>query len=67
MTVATAGQPIAGEIAFRLPAGTYRASLVSPTTGEYSPAITVRGGAERVTFDLPEFRHDVVLEVKRVD
>ena len=67
VTDSTAGEPIAGEIAFRLPAGSYQASLYSPTTGQFSPAIKVHGGADTVKIDLPEFRHDVVIKVKRID
>ena len=60
-----AGEPIGGEVAFRLPEGSYRASLYSPVSGGESPAIRVRGGAQPVTFELPAFRHDVVLRVER--
>ncbi|MEX0676508.1 MAG: cellulase family glycosylhydrolase [Pirellulales bacterium] len=65
VTDPAAGEPISGSIAFRLPQGDYLASLFSPTTGLYSPAVTVRGGSEPVTLELPEFRHDVVVDVRR--
>ncbi len=61
VTDPAAGQPIAGEVAFHLPPGNYRATLISPTSGGESPAIRVRGGSEPVVIDLPAFRHDVVL------
>ncbi|MBI3840310.1 MAG: hypothetical protein HY288_20505 [Planctomycetia bacterium] len=60
-----AGEPIGGEIAFRLPEGVYRASLFSPTSGAYSPAMKIEGGAAPVKLELPEFRHDVVIEVRK--
>ena len=61
----TAGQPIAGEIVFHLPPGDYLASLYSPTLGSKSPGINVHGGAQAAKLELPAFRHDIVVEVRR--
>lgn len=60
-----AGKPIEGDVAFRLPAGSWRACLYSPSTGLYSPCIKVRGGDEPVRFTLPSFKHDIVLRVTK--
>jgi hypothetical protein len=65
VTDPAAGEPIGGEIAFRLPEGDYRASLYSPASGAYSPAIRCEGGGTPVKWILPGFRHDVVLDVRR--
>ncbi len=65
VTDAAAGEPIAGDVAFRLPQGRYRATLISPTTGGESPATGLQGGSDPVSVDLPAFRHDVVLRVVR--
>ncbi len=65
VTDPAAGESIEGEVSFRLPAGTYRASLYSPVTGGRSPSITVQGGAEPATVGLGEFQHDLVVEVRR--
>jgi len=58
------GEPIEGHIALDLPGGTYRAACYSPETGMYSPAIRIEGG-ERVPIDLPSFRHDLVVRLRR--
>ncbi len=65
VTDKTAGEPIAGEVAFHLPEGNYRASLFSPTTGSLSPGVRIQGGSQAVRFDLGEFRHDIALVVRR--
>ena len=65
VTDPTAGRPIAGKVAFHLPEGTYRVCLYSPVTGMYSPCMTVRGGSDAVTIELPPFKHDMVLRVTR--
>ena len=66
VTDPAAGQPLDATVAVRLPSGNYLAALYSPTTGVRSPAIKIRGGTELVELELPEVRHDVVLEVRRV-
>jgi len=63
VTDSTAGDPIKGDVSFKLPRGDYRASVYSPTTGEYSPAIRIRGGEETIELPLPTFVHDVVVRV----
>jgi hypothetical protein len=64
VTNPSAGEPIEGPVTFALPAGSFRVVLYSPTSGEYSPAVVVQGG-KVVEFDLPPFRHDIVLRVSR--
>jgi hypothetical protein len=61
-----AGRPIAGTVAFALPAGRYRARFYSPTTGLYSPAVIVEGG-KASSLELAPFRQDVVLRASRMD
>lgn len=58
-----AGEAIAGSISLALPPGNYDVSLYSPTSGEYSPAIRVQGGAKRV-IDLPDFKQDMVIRAR---
>jgi hypothetical protein len=65
VTDPAAGEPISGPVELRLPEGEYRASLFSPTSGLVSPAVTIRVGSEPVSLDLGEFRHDVVIDVRR--
>jgi hypothetical protein len=60
----TAGESIAGAVSVKLPSGTYDLSLYSPVTGEYSPAIEVRGG-EKVAISLPPFKQDVLIRAIR--
>ncbi len=59
-----AGQPISGPIVFGLPEGTYRVCFYSPSAGVYSPGIRVQG-RDRVTLEIPSFKQDIVLRVKR--
>jgi hypothetical protein len=61
-----AGEAIAGSISLTLPPGNYDVSLYSPTSGEYSPAIQVRGGA-KIAMDLPRFRQDLAIRAKLRD
>lgn len=65
MTDPAAGQPVEGKVSFALPAGAFRVSLYSPTTGLYSPALTLEGG-RTVTIDLLPFEQDVVLRATRL-
>ena len=63
---ADAGKPIGGSISVALPKGEYVARFYSPVAGEYSPGIFITAeGDKRVSMELPEFRHDVVLRVTR--
>jgi hypothetical protein len=61
------GRPISGEIRFCLPEGNYQARFYSPTAGVRSPGLRVQGGSASITLDLPEFRHDLVIEVEMSD
>ncbi len=61
-----AGQAIQGSLALTLPSGSYDVSLYSPTTGESSPAIAVKGGGRSVLM-LPQFRQDIVIRAIRGD
>jgi hypothetical protein len=67
VTDQSAGEPIAGSLTLRVPAGEYLASLYSPTTGGESPAVKLRGGGETITLELVPFRHDVVVRVRRAE
>jgi hypothetical protein len=60
-----AGQPIRGQVRLKLPEGEYQAACFDPQTGQYSPAVSLRAGAEGVALALPEFVHDLVVRVKR--
>jgi hypothetical protein len=59
-----AGGAVEGSLSLSLPPGSYGVSLYSPVTGEYSPAIEVKGGAPSV-LTLPQFRQDIVVHAKR--
>jgi hypothetical protein len=64
LTDPSAGGTIEGSVTLTLPAGEYDVSLYSPVTGESSPAVMVKGGAETVVA-LPAFRQDIVVRAKR--
>jgi Family of unknown function (DUF6298) len=64
VTDSTAGEPIAGKVTISLPAGSYDLWLYSPVTGEYSPALDVRGG-EKTEVTLPPFKEDIVIRATR--
>jgi hypothetical protein len=64
VTDPTAGESISGEVTIALPPGNYDVCLYSPVTGEYSPAIRVRGG-DKSQIDLPPFEEDIVLRATR--
>ena len=61
----SAGKPIGGKVALRLPTGTFSVRLYSPVSGEYSPGITVEGG-KAATLDLAPFEQDVVIRAVRL-
>lgn len=61
----TAGQPISGNVSFRLPEGSYNVCLYSPAAGQYSPYLPAEGGRES-TFELAPFTDDVVIRARRV-
>jgi hypothetical protein len=64
LTDTMAGAPIRGKLTLSLPPGSYDVSLYSPVTGQYSPAIHMRGGG-RGEVDLPEFTQDIVVRATR--
>lgn len=64
VTDANAGQPIEAAVTVSLPPGDFLVRLYSPVTGEYSPAIEVRGGEPR-TLNLPALTEDVVIRATR--
>jgi hypothetical protein len=61
---AGAGQPITGKITLDLPPGEYRVACFDPQTGVYSPWIRMQGGPA-AGVEVPEFRHDIVVRIKR--
>jgi hypothetical protein len=56
----TAGEAIDGSISLALPTGSYDVSIYSPVTGQYSPAVQLKGGTKQV-ITLPSFHQDIVL------
>ena len=64
LEVPGAGAPLHGELVMRLPKGEYRAALLSPETGLYSPEIVVSGGPE-TRLELPSFSHDIAVRLVR--
>lgn len=63
-TDAAAGQPIGGRVFFNLPDGAFQVSLYSPTSGEYSPAVALKGG-RRASLELLPFQEDMVIRATR--
>ncbi len=61
-----AGEPMGGSVTLSLPDGIYDVRLYSPVTGEYSPAIEVKGGG-RSALVLPAFKDDLVIRATRRD
>ena len=59
-----AGAAIGGTVSLSLPPGVYDVRLYSPVTGEYSPAIEVKGGGKSELI-LPPFKEDLVLRATR--
>jgi hypothetical protein len=64
LTETGAGEPIKGTLSFKLPPGTWRMAFYSPQTGRYSPPTRIRGGPA-VTVQMPSFRHDLVIQIRR--
>jgi hypothetical protein len=58
------GDSIEGRLCFDLPSGEFEVSCFSPVEGVHSPAIRLGGGENR-TVDVPTFRHDIVIRVRR--
>jgi hypothetical protein len=59
-----AGAAIGGTVSLSLPLGVYDVRLYSPVTGEYSPAIEMKGGGKSELV-LPPFKQDLVLRATR--
>jgi hypothetical protein len=59
-----AGSAIGGTVSLSLPPGMYDLRLYSPVTGEYSPAIEMKGGSKSELV-LPPFKEDLVLRATR--
>jgi Family of unknown function (DUF6298) len=59
-----AGEAIGGSVSLSLPPGSYDVRLYSPVTGQYSPAIEVKGGGAS-SLVLPAFRQDLVIRATR--
>jgi len=59
-----AGAAIGGTASLSLPPGVYDVRLYSPVTGEYSPAIEMKGGGKSELV-LPPFKQDLVLRATR--
>ncbi len=58
-----AGELISGRVSLELPPGEYDVALYSPSSGEYSPAIQVTGGA-KYAMKLPDFKQDIVIRAR---
>ena len=58
-----AGESISGRVSLELPPGDYDVSLYSPSSGEYSPAIRITGGA-KYAMKLPHFKQDIVIRAR---
>ncbi len=67
VTDPTAGRPIAGNLALRLPAGNYHVSFYSPVTGMSSPPIRIAGGEDRARITLPPFENDIIVRATRAE
>lgn len=61
----SAGSPINGALTLKLAAAAYRVSCFDPSSGLYSPAITIPGG-EQTEIALPEFVHDLAIRFTRL-
>ena len=63
VTDPSAGDVITGSVVFTLPSGEYDVSLYSPVSGEFSPAVTVKGGTS-TEVALPSFHEDIVVRAR---
>jgi hypothetical protein len=61
-----AGEAISGRVSLELPLGEYDVSLYSPSSGEYSPAIRLTGGA-KYAMKLPDFKQDIMIRARLQD
>jgi len=64
LTEPRAGEPIEGAIVMDLPAQGYAVACYSPTSGLYSPWLPLAGGGD-ARFDVPPFRHDILIRIRR--
>jgi hypothetical protein len=62
-TDSKAGTPIQASVNLPLPMGRYEASLYSPVTGSYSPAIWLESKG-LTQMDLPPFKEDLVIRIR---
>jgi hypothetical protein len=51
-----------GELAMTLPAGSWQATFMDPTTGGVTATTSLLGGKTRIP--LPKFRHDLVIRLR---
>lgn len=58
------GDPINGSITCDLPASLFEVACYQPMTGVYSVWLPLPGGPD-VKINLPEFRHDLVIRIRR--
>jgi hypothetical protein len=61
-----AGEAIGGSVSLSLPPGIYDVRLYSPITGQYSPAIELKGGG-KTELVLPAFKEDIAIRATRRD
>lgn len=59
-----AGMPISGEVVCELPDGEYEVACYSPTTGLYSPRISLYA-SHFTRIKIPPFTHDIVLRIQK--
>jgi hypothetical protein len=59
------GEPIRGALTVDLPGGNFEVACYLPTTGAYSVWMPLAGGPG-TRLQLPEFRHDLVVRVRKV-
>jgi len=57
------GDSIRGDVMVSLPPGRWTVTIVDPVTGQESTRPSIDGGMSRL--ELPEFRHDVAIRIKR--
>ncbi len=61
------GSPIRGMLELKVPAAIYGVCCISPLTGAVSPEVTVASLDCRLKVALPEFQHDILVRVRRLD
>jgi len=63
VTDPSAGDMMTGSVVLTLPSGEYDVSLYSPVSGEFSPAVAVKGGTS-TEVALPPFHEDIVVRAR---